>query len=193
MWFFVNFSYYGAFIWIPTLLVADGFTLVRSFQFTLIITLAQLPGYVAAAWLVEVWGRRVTLAAFLVGSGISAALFGAADSAAVVLASGIALSFCNLGAWGALYAVTPRRSTRRRCGPRAPAGLPASGGSPRSSRRCRSRRCGRPAGTRSSSRCSRSASSWRRRATRLLPERQGGHLAESTDASAYADHDAVAA
>ncbi|MDP9408781.1 MAG: MFS transporter [Actinomycetota bacterium] len=107
VWFFVNFSYYGAFIWIPTLLVTDGFSLVRSFEFTLIITLAQLPGYLASAWLVERWGRRATLAAFLLGSGLSAAAFGAAGSAATILASGIALSFFNLGAWGALYAVTP--------------------------------------------------------------------------------------
>ena len=49
IWFCVNLSYYGAFIWIPSLLVADGFSLVKSFSFTLIITLAQLPGYAAAA------------------------------------------------------------------------------------------------------------------------------------------------
>lgn len=41
IWFCVNFSYYGAFIWIPSLLVADGFSLVKSFSFTLIITLAH--------------------------------------------------------------------------------------------------------------------------------------------------------
>ena len=45
-----------------------GFPLVRSFEFTLIITLAQLPGYAAAAWLIEKWGRRSTLATFLLGS-----------------------------------------------------------------------------------------------------------------------------
>nr|BFF11439.1 hypothetical protein GCM10025699_27420 [Microbacterium flavescens] len=55
VWFCVNFSYYGAFIWIPSILVAQGYDLVRSFGFTLIITLAQLPGYVTAAWLIEVW------------------------------------------------------------------------------------------------------------------------------------------
>ncbi len=43
-WFGVNFAYYGAFIWLPTLLVASGFGLVKSFEYTLIITLAQLPG-----------------------------------------------------------------------------------------------------------------------------------------------------
>ena len=50
VWFCINFAYYGAFIWLPTLLVASGFSLVRSFGFTLLITLAQLPGYAVAAF-----------------------------------------------------------------------------------------------------------------------------------------------
>jgi putative MFS transporter len=107
VWFCVNFSYYGAFIWIPSILVAQGYDLVRSFGFTLIITLAQLPGYAAAAWLIEVWGRRVTLSVFLVGSAAAAVVFGTATSEPLVIGAGMALSFFNLGAWGALYAVTP--------------------------------------------------------------------------------------
>ena len=106
-WFGVNFSYYGAFIWLPTLLFTSGFTMVKSFEFTLIITLAQIPGYALAAVLIEVWGRRATLATFLAGSAVSAVLFGMAGSEAAILASGMSLSFFNLGAWGALYAVTP--------------------------------------------------------------------------------------
>ena len=53
VWFCVNFSYYGAFIWLPTLLVQQGFTLTKSFEYVLVITLAQLPGYLVAAVLVE--------------------------------------------------------------------------------------------------------------------------------------------
>ncbi|MFD2341499.1 MFS transporter [Clavibacter tessellarius] len=107
VWFCVNFAYYGAFIWLPTLLVAQGFSLVRSFGYTLLITLAQLPGYAVSAWLVERWGRRVTLAVFLAGSAVSAGLFGTADSVTTILVFGALMSFSNLGAWGALYAVTP--------------------------------------------------------------------------------------
>jgi putative MFS transporter len=80
---------------------------VKSFGFTLIITLAQLPGYAVAAWLIEVWGRRVTLSAFLAGSALAAIVFGTATGEGVIIAAGMALSFFNLGAWGALYAVTP--------------------------------------------------------------------------------------
>lgn len=107
IWFCVNFSYYGAFIWIPSLLHAQGLTLVKSFTFTLIITIAQLPGYAAAAFLIEKWGRRETLAAFLVGSAVAAGLFGLSHESWQVIAAGCLLSFFNLGAWGALYAVGP--------------------------------------------------------------------------------------
>ncbi|MDO5495484.1 MAG: MFS transporter [bacterium] len=118
-WFGINFAYYGAFIWLPTLLADKGMSLSRSFGYTLIITFAQLPGYAVAAWLIEKWGRRPTLATFLAGSAVSAAAFGLAISAAepdpaaglasvwVVVLTGCLLSFFNLGAWGALYAITP--------------------------------------------------------------------------------------
>ncbi|WP_241385302.1 MFS transporter [Rhodococcus sp. CH91] len=107
VWFGINFSYYGAFIWLPSLLVAQGFDLVTSFGYTLVITLAQLPGYGVAAWLIEVWGRRLTLGVFLAGSAVSAGLFGLAESPGTIVAAGMALSFFNLGAWGALYAIGP--------------------------------------------------------------------------------------
>ena len=107
VWFCVNFSYYGAVIWLPSLLFDSGFSLVRSLGFTLVITLAQLPGYAVAAWLIETWGRRPTLATFLVGSAVGAGLFAGADGGTAVLLTGMLLSFFNLGAWGALYALTP--------------------------------------------------------------------------------------
>lgn len=107
VWFSVSLSYYGAFTWIPSLLVDQGFTLVRSFTFTLIITLAQLPGYALAGWLIEVWGRRATLSTFLVGSAVAAGLYGLASAEWQIIAAGMLLSFFNLGAWGALYAIGP--------------------------------------------------------------------------------------
>lgn len=107
VWLCVNFAYYGAFIWIPSILVDAGFSLVRSFGFTLIITLAQLPGYAMAAWLIEKWGRRLTLSVFLAGSALSAIAFGTVHVEWAIIAAGMALSFFNLGAWGAVYAVTP--------------------------------------------------------------------------------------
>jgi putative MFS transporter len=44
---------------------------------------------------------------FLAGSAASAFAFGTVSSAGWIIGFGMALSFFNLGAWGALYAVTP--------------------------------------------------------------------------------------
>lgn len=107
VWFCINLSYYGAFIWIPSLLVARGFPLVKAFEFTLIMTVAQLPGYLVAAWLIEKIGRRITLAMFLVGSAVGAAAYGLAQAPWQIITAGVVLSFFNLGAWGALYAIGP--------------------------------------------------------------------------------------
>jgi len=107
VWFCVNFSYYGAFIWLPSLLVKDGISITSSLKYTLFITLAQLPGYAAAAFTIEKWGRRPTLGIFLAGSAAAAGLFSLAHSPWSIIVAGMALSFFNLGAWGALYATTP--------------------------------------------------------------------------------------
>ncbi|MFK7693937.1 MFS transporter [Paenibacillus sp. HJGM_3] len=107
LWFTVVFSYYGMFLWLPTVMVMKGYTLVKSFQYVLIITLAQLPGYFTAAYLIEKTGRKFVLAVFLLGTGICAIWFGNAWTEGMLLAAGMCLSFFNLGAWGAMYAYTP--------------------------------------------------------------------------------------
>ncbi|GAB6933319.1 MFS transporter [Calditerricola satsumensis] len=106
-WLTLNAGYYGAFIWLPSLLVEQGYSLVRSLAFVLIMTAAQLPGYLTAAWLVERWGRRPVLVSFLLLSALAALLFARSDTAAELLVFGASLSFFNLGAWGAIYAYTP--------------------------------------------------------------------------------------
>ncbi|TPW19821.1 MAG: hypothetical protein FD126_2307, partial [Elusimicrobia bacterium] len=107
LWFAMVYSYYGIFIWLPSLLVAQGFGLVKSFQYTLIITAAQIPGYFTAAWLVDRWGRKPTLCAFMLGCAVSAWAFGRAAGAESVTAWGCLISFFNLGAWGVVYTYTP--------------------------------------------------------------------------------------
>ncbi len=107
IWFGVNFGYYGFVLWTPTLLVGKGFTLVKSFEFTLIMCLAQLPGYYSAAWLVERIGRKKLLSTYFAGTALAAWLFGHAGSVTEVLLFGSLLYFFSLGAWGCVYAYTP--------------------------------------------------------------------------------------
>ncbi|CAH1208245.1 MULTISPECIES: MFS transporter [Paenibacillus] len=107
LWFTVIFSYYGMFLWLPSVVMAKGFTLVKSFQYVLIMTLAQLPGYFTAAYFIERFGRKFVLVVYLTLTAVSAIAFGLATTEAAILTAGIFLSFFNLGAWGGLYAYSP--------------------------------------------------------------------------------------
>jgi putative MFS transporter len=106
LWFGMVFSYYGIFSWLPSIL-ATQFTLVRGLEYNLIITLAQIPGYFAAAWLVERIGRRPTLSAFLAGAALGAFLFRNSSTEQEVTLYGCIISFFALGAWGVVYTYTP--------------------------------------------------------------------------------------
>jgi len=107
LWFCVVFSYYGMFLWLPSVMLLKGFGLVKSFEYVLIITLAQLPGYFTAAYFIEKLGRKFVLATYLLLTGASAIWFGVATTEGMLIGAGICLSFFNLGAWGAMYAYTP--------------------------------------------------------------------------------------
>ncbi|RFU61080.1 MFS transporter [Bacillus sp. V59.32b] len=109
LWFCVVFSYYGMFLWLPSVMTMKGFSMIKSFQYVLIMTLAQLPGYFTAAWFIEKMGRKFVLVTYLIGTALSAYFFGNAEDLSWLIISGIFLSFFNLGAWGALYAYTPEQ------------------------------------------------------------------------------------
>lgn len=108
-WFGIVYSYYGIFMWLPSIVYAQGFAVVKTFEYVLIMTLAQLPGYYAAAWLVDIIGRKYTLSLFLLLSGICSFFFGSASTPATLMCWGAAMSFFNLGAWGVIYTYTPEQ------------------------------------------------------------------------------------
>ena len=107
LWFTIVYSYYGIFTWMPTLLSEAGRDLTKSFGYVLIITLAQIPGYFSAAYLVEKLGRKWTLASYLFLTAVGAFFFRNAGTESMVLFWGCFLSFFNLGAWGVVYTYTP--------------------------------------------------------------------------------------
>ncbi len=126
-WFAINFGYYGVFIWLPKTVGAagvveaitiGGVTLAGIYVYFVLIALVQIPGYLSAAYLVEVVGRRATLGTYLVLSGVFTFVFAAAMPDVDLFGLGIsgfwpffggllASSFFTLGAWGAIYAYTP--------------------------------------------------------------------------------------
>ena len=107
LWFGITFTYYGIFLYVPSLLAARGLSEVRSNEFFFLSTIAQIPGYFSAAWLVERWGRKPTLVAYLLGTAASAFLFGNSGTGTDAFVYAALLSFFNLGAWGVVYTVSP--------------------------------------------------------------------------------------
>jgi putative MFS transporter len=106
-WFGIALGYYGLFSWLPTVFVDRGFSFVRTYEYAFLLALAQIPGYLSAAWLVERVGRRPVLATYLLASAGSTFLFAAGTTPAAILAGALLTSFFALGAWAALYALTP--------------------------------------------------------------------------------------
>lgn len=107
IWFLVSVSYYGVFTWMPAKLASDGFGFVRGYGFLVFVALAQIPGYVLAAYGVEAWGRRPTLIGFCLLSALGCLLFVVSPDDMLIGVSLLVMSFALLGTWGALYAYTP--------------------------------------------------------------------------------------
>jgi putative MFS transporter len=107
IWFVMTFSYYGFFNWIPTLLVQRGITVTRSFEFSIIIYLAQVPGYFSAAWLCERIDRKRSIALYLSGGALCAWWLSHTSTGPAITAAGATLSFFLNGTYAGLYAYTP--------------------------------------------------------------------------------------
>lgn len=112
-WFSIAFGYYGAFLWLPTILTRKGFGVVQSFEYTFYMALAQIPGYFSAAYLVERIGRRPSFISYMLLSAVSAYLFSLSSSDQEIFLWGAMLNFFNLGAWGVIYAYTPELFEQR--------------------------------------------------------------------------------
>ncbi|MFD1392649.1 MFS transporter [Lacticaseibacillus jixianensis] len=113
LWFIVMLTYYGIFLWLPSVLTMRGFSIVSSLGYTLAMSFAQLPGYYLAAWLMTKISRKKIMALYLTGTILASLVFAAASSTALILIGGAALSFFDLGAWGTLIALTPGQFARR--------------------------------------------------------------------------------
>lgn len=110
-WFMVMFSYYGMFMWLPSIMVDKGYGIVNSFGYTTIIVVAQLPGYFCASWLAKRIKVKYVFALYMLGTALGAIMFGQSATAVMIVISGCVLSFFNLGAYGAIIALTPELYT----------------------------------------------------------------------------------
>ncbi|MGD0635966.1 MAG: MFS transporter [Beijerinckiaceae bacterium] len=107
LWFFALLGFYGLTTWLGALLQQKGFPVTKSVFYTVLISLAGIPGFLTSAWLLERIGRKVTLIAMLLGSACAAYFYGTAVTLEEVIVFGLCLQFCQFGMWSVLYAYTP--------------------------------------------------------------------------------------
>jgi putative MFS transporter len=107
LWLAITFSFYGFFTWLPSLMVKQGMTITRSFGYSIIIYLAQIPGYYSAAFLSEKLDRKWTIVTYMILGGVSAYLMSRAGSGPSITAAGFVLSFFMNGTYAGIYAYTP--------------------------------------------------------------------------------------
>ncbi len=105
IWFAMAFSYYGIFVWLPKIF-SESFPLLKSYEFIFLTYLMQIPGYYTAAYLIEKIGRRPVIFSFMLLTALSSYFF-LTPYFGFSLVAAFMLSFFDLGAWGALYAITP--------------------------------------------------------------------------------------
>ncbi|RIV28688.1 MFS transporter [Alicyclobacillaceae bacterium I2511] len=106
LWFVMNFVFYGMVLWLPSMLSLRGYSLVNSLGYVLIMDLAQIPGYLTAAWLVEKWGRKRTLVPAMALTALAALGFGYAPSTLWLIVFGLLLNYFIMAAWPGTYVFT---------------------------------------------------------------------------------------
>ncbi len=107
LWFFALLGFYGLTTWLGALLQAKGFPVTKSVFYTILISLAGIPGFLFSAWLVEAWGRKATLILNLLAGAAACYVYGSAADQTQLIVAGLCMQFFLFGMWSALYAYTP--------------------------------------------------------------------------------------
>jgi putative MFS transporter len=107
VWLSITFCYYAFFSWIPSLMVKNGLTITKSFNYSIAIYAAQVPGYYSAAFLNERFGRQAVISVYMVLGGLSAIVLSLTRDNLVIMIAGVCLSFFMNGTYAGLYAYTP--------------------------------------------------------------------------------------
>ena len=96
----------GIGVWLPTIFVRMGFSLVKSFAFTAAITAAGALGNIVAGSLLDRVGRRLTLMTAYFGGGLLMLAWGTAQSEVALVVLGCLTVFFASGAGGPLFVYT---------------------------------------------------------------------------------------
>ncbi|PKN63906.1 MAG: hypothetical protein CVU57_17225 [Deltaproteobacteria bacterium HGW-Deltaproteobacteria-15] len=104
-YFFCMLALYGLSTWLPSILANSGFSLIRSYSYTVVQSLGAALGGFLLGWFMDTVGRKAGLClSFLLG-GLSVLLFGAVSSDASLLLAGLATGIFLVGIPSALHVV----------------------------------------------------------------------------------------
>jgi putative MFS transporter len=92
---------------LPTLLAMDGFSIVRSTQFSVVIFSGFIPGYIFAGFFLDAVGRKTWLMLSFAGIGISGTLFGFATTGNEIMACAWFTAFFLGNGSTSIYTYTP--------------------------------------------------------------------------------------
>jgi putative MFS transporter len=92
---------------LPTLLAMDGFSIVRSTQFSVVIFSGFIPGYMLAGFFLDAVGRKTWLMLSFAGIGLSGTLFGFAGTGNEIMACAWFTAFFLGNGSTSIYTYTP--------------------------------------------------------------------------------------
>lgn len=92
---------------VPTLLAMEGYTIVKSFQFSIAIYVSVIPGYVLGGYIVDWLDRKPALVIAFIGTAIFGTLFGLSTTATALMTFGGLMAFCLALGSTAIYSYTP--------------------------------------------------------------------------------------
>lgn len=92
---------------VPTLLAMEGYSIVKSFEFSVVIYGAVIPGYVLGGYFIEMLDRKAVAIAAFIGTAVFGTLFGLAMTPAMIMTFGGLMAFSLSVGSTAIYTYTP--------------------------------------------------------------------------------------
>lgn len=92
---------------VPTLLAMEGYTIVKSFQFSIVIYASVIPGYVLGGYIIDWLDRKPTMVIAFIGTAISGTLFGLSTTPETLMTFGGLMAFFLALCSTSIYNYTP--------------------------------------------------------------------------------------
>jgi putative MFS transporter len=109
IWIFQTLGFYGFQAWVPTLLVAHGFTVVHSLTYITLINIGAVPGALIAVYLADRVERKYSIAATAAVIAVFGLLYGLSFQPALIVTFGFLVGMLIQTFAALCYAYTPEQ------------------------------------------------------------------------------------